>query len=61
MTPDSGLRLRCSVIAISANKTVVARNKSVKLPISGFYKFLILSLNFQQMPILPPHPADAHG
>jgi len=44
----------CSLTVISANKTAMARFKSVKLPTSGFYNFFILSPNFQKMPVFPP-------
>ena len=51
---NSELRLGCFVSVIPSNKTAIARIKSVKLPTSGFWKFFIVSLNFQQMPVWPP-------
>jgi len=58
--------LLCSVSVISANKLSLqdlTQLIRIKLLISRFPEIFVLSPDFQggQMPVLPPHPADAHG
>ena len=53
---NSEPRVVCGVIVTLANKTVMARLKSVKLPTSGFGKFFILNSPISSKCLFPPPP-----